>query len=266
MNTPRIIWQTWKTKDPETFPERVKEYPQRWKRLHMGYDYYLIDDDDLRKIVKKAVPEYLEDYDNFSHNIERVDFARYALLYLYGGVYADLDTFPQHSIEKWASKGTIVLGCEPREHANEMYKRDRVVCNALMISPPGHPFWKDLMEYITDHYEHNYEPVETTGPIAVTHFVDKVEGNGRMKKYPTKVIITDPCVFYPMLGTSKVSKYCDIRDSDVVHVWENSWVKPWHESPLRYNRTYWMYAFLLLFLILWFFFLFLTVRRRNDLQ
>ena len=244
VSTPKVVYQTWKSKT--TLPSDLEPYVEDWKRLHPDYQHVLLDDADLRSIVAQVVsPSDLEQYDSFTHNIERVDFARYALLYLNGGVYADLDIKPLRKIDKWTSRNKIVLGCEPTKHAHELYGRDRVVCNAIMFSPPSQPFWKDLMNYILSKYEHRYKPVENTGPMAITHFL---EGPG--KKYEKELIITEPCVFYPLQGDKTISPECgDLSKSDVVHIWANTWTPNWYTDPMWFNSRYMFWVFFILYVI-----------------
>lgn len=245
METPKIIWQTWKSKT--NMPDKFKRYSKEWKKLHKTYRYILLDDKDLRDIVKRFVPQYLKKYDDFTSNIERVDFARYVILHNYGGVYADMDTLPLKNIDNFVSKNIIVLGCEPSEHAHEMYGRDKVLCNAFMISPPGKKYWKKLMKFIIDRYEYYQQPVYTTGPLAMTKFYET------HPKYHSDILITDPCVFYPMKGDGTISEKCDLKDSYVVHVWENTWVPKEFFSDIRWkNKRYWFFSFLLIFLIICF--------------
>ena len=251
MNTPRVIWQTWKVKTP--LPERLRKYREKWLTSHRDYEHVLLDDQDLRDIVKECVPEYLKDYDSFTQNIERVDFARYALLYLRGGVYADLDTIPLKKIDIWVAKGQPVIGCEPLEHAKKIYSREKVLCNAFMISPPGEKVWKDLMTYIVKHYERNYKPVENTGPMAMTYLYEKSPQSF------ANVIITDPCVFYPLTSAEKVSKGCNINQAYVAHIWANTWVdKHWSESPLVWNARYWAAGLVVLYVVLWLYLYFMN--------
>jgi len=249
MKTPSIIWQTWKTKDRSKLPPKFLKYTNEWKSLHPDFHCVLLDDDDLRDIVAKTVPHHLDAYDNFTQNIERVDFARYALLYRYGGVYADMDTYPLKHIGVWADTDKIVLGCEPSEHATKIYGRDKVLCNALMISPPSQMYWKKLMDYIIDNYEHNYNPVDTTGPMAMTKLYEESIKN--KDSLHADIIITDPCVFYPMTGDGVMSKHCSHGDPYVVHVWENTWTPDtWYSGPLIYNKRYWFYGIIILIIIL----------------
>lgn len=240
--TPKIIWQTWKTK--ENLPDNLKSYRQKWLKTHPDYKHVLLDDDDLRNIVKENNPEYLKIYDSFSQNIERVDFARYSLLYGKGGVYADLDTVPLKKIDKWVEMNKPVIGCEPPEHA-KVERRELLLCNAFMISPPGEKIWKDLMEYIVNEYEPYKSPVVTTGPVIMTKLYEK---NPSVYK---NVVITKPCIFYPLNVFKQVSKECDLkRDSYVAHIWTNTWVPEGVLDKIEiWNPKYWLIGLIVLTMV-----------------
>jgi hypothetical protein len=190
-------------------------------------------------------------YDSFTQNIERVDFARYIIMYL-GGVYADMDMVPFKSIDKYVDMGKIVLGREPLEHARNLYKREIVICNAIMISPPKQKFWVDLINYIAKNYEHNMGAVYTTGPMAMTKLY---ESNPELYK---DVVITDPCVFYPYVGAKdkdgnpEVSKFCNVKESYAGHVWANTWspIGFW-QDPRLLNTRYWTSILLVAFAVIW---------------
>lgn len=243
MTTPKILYQTWKTKD---LPPKFEKNRSKWlKSLPMseGWTHILLTDEDLRDLVKNNFPKYIEMYDSFTFNIERVDFARYIMMYL-GGVYADLDTYPVKSIDNFINMNKVILGREPLEHAEKLYSRKVVLCNAFMISPPKNQLWTGLMDYIMENYEHNYKPVDNTGPMAMTTFYEK---NPNIFK---DSIITDPCVFFPLLGDGTISKRCNLkRDTFVVHEWENTWVRNPFDHPIWFNRRYWFYALMTLYFL-----------------
>jgi hypothetical protein len=281
--TPKILYQTWKTKSiPANFVSNQKKWfdvinyidpglendevvptprdskfprdPKPPGTPSPGWRYILLDDDDLRELVATHFPKHLKAYDGFSKNIERVDFARLVMMYL-GGVYADLDTYPVKSIDQWVNQGKIILGCEPIEHAKEMYDgREKVLCNAFMISPPSQTLWAKMMDYVVKNYEKNYKPVYNTGPMSMTLFM---ESRPDLFTADAGVVITDPCVFFPQMGNGKFSPRC--IDSTgalkpqtyVVHEWLNSWTVPWYRDPEWLNRRYWFWGLMTVFTILW---------------
>lgn len=242
MSVPHVLYQTWKN---SAIPEDLASYRDKWLVFTQGWSHPLLTDQDLRDLVKTHFPRHLQAYDSFTNKIERVDFARYVMMWV-GGVYADLDTYPIKSIDKWVNMDKIVLGQEPKEHAENLYGKDMVLCNAFMISPPGQQLWVDLMDYIVENYEPYYDPVSNTGPIAMTKFY---ESNKEKFK---DVVITEPCAFYPMLGEGTISPSCgNLENTYVVHVWKNTWVTDWTKDQRFFNRRYWCYALMIVFALVW---------------
>jgi mannosyltransferase OCH1-like enzyme len=249
------LYQTWKTKElPQHFQKNWNLW-DLWCKKH-NIKHVLLDDNDLREIVEKHYPRFLKEYDGFSINIERVDFARYVMMAI-GGIYADLDTYPSDKNDpiKYINKAQIILGSEPIEHTQALYQRDLVLCNAFMISPQGNrDFWEKFMDFVIKNYEHNYRPVENTGPMALTRFYET---------FPLlfeNVLITNACIFFPLTAKGKPSSKCrGLDDSFVVHEWSNSWTakKPW-EDPMIYNRRHWVY---LLFIFFGMFILYLASKK-----
>lgn len=245
MSTPKILWQTWKSKTD--IPKRLAKFNQMWRDTHPDYEWILLDDDDLRDMVEKITPQYLEAYDGFEHFIERVDFARYAILYCYGGVYSDMDVKPLKRIDRFVESNKIVLGSEPKEHTLLLYGRKSVPCNAFMISPPGEPFWLEFMEYIVKNYNHKSgRPVWNTGPMALTKFIEE-----RGDEFKDRLEVFDACYFYPLTGAGTVTIGCDMKkDSYVAHVWQNSWVDKSLTASPRF-RECWFWLFFLTFIVVW---------------
>lgn len=247
--TPKILLQTWKSKID--IPAKMKALREKWLQYTPDYEHPLYDDNDLRNVIVTHFPQYLKHYDDFTQNIERVDFARPALLYVYGGVYADLDTEPLKPIDDWVQKNTIVLGREPLEHARRLYNREVVLCNAFMISPPKQQVWLDYMQYIIDHYEPYYKPVDNTGPMALTKFYEQNPHSF------SNVIITDPCVFFSVLSDGSIAQGCKPEDAYIRHIWANSWTV---KSPTEWIKTYgmnkrlWVVGLFILFIFLWIWF------------
>jgi len=231
---PRILHQTWKTHD---LPDYFQKYSDEWSRMHPEFEHRIYNDQDLREVVEKHFPQYLTLYDNFPKQIFRVDFARYAILYVYGGIYADLDTRPLKRVDKLLALERIVLGEEPREHSRRIYGRNMVICNAFMISPPQQPFWLRLMEFIqtSTAVDGPSDVVSVTGPMAITRMYDKHPDHFRLG---CGVDIKNSCYLFPLIDASRgdlqgssqgeytnVSKYCNLDDAYIVHIWTHEYLK-----------------------------------------
>ena len=89
---PKKIYQSWKTKDIQG---NMLQAVNRVKALNPDYEYYLYDDQDCRDfLLNNFGKEYLMAFDNLIPGAFKCDFWRYAILYLYGGVYVDIDLTP----------------------------------------------------------------------------------------------------------------------------------------------------------------------------
>ena len=162
MEIPKIIFQTWKTHD---VPDQWKHAQKTVKEKNKDWKYVLLSDEDNLSIVKKHFPDFLPYYVNFKYNIQRADAIRYMILYLYGGVYLDLDYQALKPFDK------IVL-----EHGKEvgLIKSRNIdyVTNSFLCSYKGSKFWLKCIEemkkpykwyYLTKHFK----IMCSTGPIMI---------------------------------------------------------------------------------------------------
>ena len=75
----------------QTAPREEARWDPRWRRCHESFrgvcgpevQRILWDDEGLRALVQEAFPEHLRAYDAYEHQIQRVDFARAAMLFLH---------------------------------------------------------------------------------------------------------------------------------------------------------------------------------------
>jgi hypothetical protein len=220
---PAVLHQTWKT---PRVPKHLRRYVRSWSKFQtLEYRFYT--DEDSRNLVADHFPQYSDLYDKFSRNIERADFARYAMMAVYGGIYADLDMECLRSIQPFLSLSCAVIGTEPEEHG-ALYGVERVLCNAILFSPPGHPFWGELMAYIADNYQPGGDVVFNTGPMAMTRLYQRRPDVFRDVK------IMEPTVFYPVIdgrlggrsdgGFKHVSRSGRIADAYTVHHWVHTYI------------------------------------------
>jgi hypothetical protein len=115
-------------------------------------------------------------YQRLQHHIERCDFARYMLLWKYGGVYADLDMECFRSLDGLIQNRSILL-VHDYAHQKKLtlgaFSKQGQVFNGFMGSAPKQPFWLQLMDYIMSIYNHIHSGLvmNTTGPVAVGNFM-----------------------------------------------------------------------------------------------
>jgi mannosyltransferase OCH1-like enzyme len=246
MATPKVIHQIWKQGE---VPDEFRAFVASIRANHPDYEYRLWTDVELDALVAAHAPDQVGTYKSFKKSVEQVDFARYLILYVIGGAYFDLDVVSIRSIDPLVESGQIVLGLECSEHTRQFWPRpSRIVCNALMISPPGEPLWRDLMQHIVDHYGKwrwwwHRGPVYRTGPLALTAVVD-----GLSAEAARRVTVLPSCAFFPMSdhwndghvvgGYDSISNDCESFDETyAVHLWSHSWLPrsvQWFNQHKRY--------------------------------
>lgn len=89
---PKIIHQIW-FQSEKNLPLKYKIFQQTWKN-QPDFQYEFWDDQRIRKdILGHCSKEWFHLYDTFPTMIQKIDLAKYFILYLYGGVYIDMDVF-----------------------------------------------------------------------------------------------------------------------------------------------------------------------------
>lgn len=86
---PRKIFQSWKTKELKGSMRTVTE---KIKEMNPEYEYYLYDDKDCRDVLLNNFGvNYANAFDALIPGAFKCDLWRYAMLYLEGGIYIDID-------------------------------------------------------------------------------------------------------------------------------------------------------------------------------
>jgi len=62
------------------------------------------DNTDLNDLIETYYPQFAKNYHEFPFKIMKINFARFALLHHYGGIYADMDIFCYKNFHEILSK------------------------------------------------------------------------------------------------------------------------------------------------------------------
>ena len=113
---PQIIHQTWKTND---IPDRFAAAQESWIRHHPGWQYVFWSDDGIEALVRESYPQFLDIFRSYPDQIQRVDAARYMILYKHGGFYVDLDIACERPLEPLCSAEVVLPATEPLGVSND---------------------------------------------------------------------------------------------------------------------------------------------------
>lgn len=205
---PKIIHQSYKS--------TVHPYPvhwqKSWKEKHSDWSYHFHTDDDNRKLVIDHCPQFLTAFDAFPQGIMKADFARFLYLYVWGGLYADLDYVclkPFDTLLEQISHFGV-----PELPNNTYYHYH----NALLISEPGNTFWLECAEQAVQ-YSRSSEQLNVeslAGPIRLQEAVKSEEP----KFTPLSAELVTPIDWFSLVHWGKpdqeVAMLCRrLRDSSI---------------------------------------------------
>lgn len=212
---PKIVHQTYRNSN------LTKEYGiwrQRCIDINPDYEFKLWTDYDNRELVKNHVPQFLNLYDSYNEKIKRIDMIRLVYLYVYGGLYMDLDFICLRPFKDLFSTEYFTVA-----------KMDNIVTptygqrysNAFMAAPANNLIVKILMSRL---HIHAKKPVlEATGPLFITSSLATLE-KSKWLALP----------FEKIFGAEWNSKqFCsslhecmnNFPDAITISVWTHSWGK-----------------------------------------
>jgi mannosyltransferase OCH1-like enzyme/glycosyltransferase involved in cell wall biosynthesis len=219
---PRVLHQTWKDAN---IPKDLAVYRETWKQLHPHWSFILWTDTANRELIKQHYAWFLPSYDGYPEAIMRADAARYFILHHFGGLYVDLDFEAFRALDPLLTGTQVLLGLEPPDHlllplAVER-DLDKIVCNAFMAATPEHPFWKHVLQKLTE-YSQSAAPLDATGPFLLTRAYESYVEKERITLAPAHLLypISNTIVFQNL----KQAEQKRIReDAYAIHHWYGSW-------------------------------------------
>lgn len=149
---PKIVHQAWSPIPPER-PWKTKEIPCRFKscvesikEYLPGWEYKLWTLESSRLLIEEKYNWFLETYDNFDHDICRLDAARFFYLHAYGGVYFDIDvTINKNFNLNDANNDCVLFDYTIGSQSFTSKGYSFIMDSFCMASTPNHPFMKSGM-------------------------------------------------------------------------------------------------------------------------
>ena len=160
---PRNLFQTWMTKD---MTPTLQLLISSWKQHHPHYTYCLFDDADCEQFIRTHFDEKVWNaYQNIIPGAFKADLWRYCVLYVYGGVYVDVDTICISSIDQFLNETIEFM--TPVDLNNHPDYGTYNLFNCFIASVPKHPILWDCIQQIVHHVEQNIVPfsnLDFSGP------------------------------------------------------------------------------------------------------
>ncbi len=250
---PRNIFQVWFQGCGNMTRDDFITNSRNWKTFNPEWKYKCIDDVFLASACKEYSPRCYELYTKSPLMHMKIDLARYVVLYLHGGIYADMDAFIlrplnnspqiQELISRYESTGNSVLGISSINlNAFERFfltlsMQSVALNNAIMFSSPRNPVLGKFIDHVLDNIavsigrnsassaDKSYLQIqETTGPRVLNNFFTNILDKQHQETGDAKnIIVFAPDIFEPC----NADNYCNINKNTIsIHLFEKSWISP----------------------------------------
>ena len=179
---PRNIFQTWETKNVSN---GFNILIQTWKYNNPHFAHFFFDCNERENFIKQNFNENVyQAYCRIIPGAFKADLWRYCILFIYGGVYVDIDTICLNNIDSFLDENiefmtTIDLNNCP-------YYGTYNLSNGFIASIPGHPILMDCIKRIVYNVENNIVPfsnLDFSGPGILGKSTNTFIGNNENESF-----------------------------------------------------------------------------------
>ena len=215
MSIPRIIHLNW-MQGWDNFPEKLKPNVESIISKNPGWKVMKWDESRILNALQGT--PYLNTYKSFKLLHQRVDFARYVLLYMFGGVSLDTDIEALRPLSETPYINTSNFIVSEKPHSTS-------INNATILVSKENP----IMKYVIDNIDtkecdkSDYKCIQaTTGPYAFNRLISK---------FKDQIVVLDKSFLEPC---TSLDPYCSPKEHSVLnHKHELSWISPWHKKAIQ---------------------------------
>ena len=146
---PKIIHQIW-FQGKNDIPKDYPNYSSSWKKYNPDYKYIFWDKEKIENLMHQYFPEFVEKYNKLPKMIQKIDSAKWMILYSCGGIYADMDSECLKNFDNLLDNNVILSKCNMNLFQTLLVygTPNDVIQTGLMISIKNHPLWKKCIELI----------------------------------------------------------------------------------------------------------------------
>jgi len=250
----RVIHQTWKHASLRWPLSACADSFRKW---NPDWEYRLWTDEECEKLIAEELPEFYPTYLAYPKGIFRADIFRVAVLYLRGGVYADLDVECLQPLDDLIQavgdgKWEVLLARDHPAH-EKLHWQDRAMwMNAFFVAKAGSRFLKDVLAQYARNLELGCafdDVVGQTGPglfsRVIEHSGHGVYGYG-IRPLPWRWIYPLPNVFVHVPQTAAYKQLIHQRtwrDGEQVPMEDYEEGKP-EKAGLPFVAHYWWHSYI----------------------
>jgi len=113
--------------------------------LMPDYEHKIWKEGDILDLIEREIPTFLEFYNELRYAIQRVDVARYIILYLEGGIVMDLDLIPLKRFDNLLTTNTLF-------YKDKLKKDNRSIGMDFIGSIKGYKLWMIVLKDLVRNY------------------------------------------------------------------------------------------------------------------
>ncbi|SSD62218.1 related to Putative glycosyltransferase HOC1 [Saccharomycodes ludwigii] len=160
---PAFIWQTWPYSDAdERLDENLRAYERSWGDKNPGFVHEIINDDTATALVQyfyNSIPEVVDTYNSLPSPMLKADFFKFLILFVRGGVFADMDSNPIQPVPNWIPENVfprevgLVVGIEMdalKPDWKNKYLRRLQFGSYVIQCKPKHPIIREVIVKIVE--------------------------------------------------------------------------------------------------------------------
>ena len=243
-NFPKIIhfiWVNFKNELDQNpiIPQKYLDNLENVKKINSNYKIKIWNGYDCDKFVRKYFPDKINIYWNFPYPIQRCDYIRFLILYIYGGIYSDMDRFSVKSydtiLEKYSEYDIILTQLSSLN----------IINNDIIISKPQNNFILKCIDNIKIYNFNNYfiDVCASTGPIYLIKMYYQYNSLSKIKLLCNELSPCSWCSF-DINNMDKIVSYTSL---------DNSWIdKNNYIYIVKYiycNFVYILFIIIIIFLL-----------------
>jgi len=257
---PKIFHQIW-YQGEANIPLHLQEYRLSWIDKHKHYQFVLWNQHKIESLINSTNETIKKLYYSYDLMIQRIDFAKYIILYFYGGIYIDMDVKCLSSIDtifETHHDKNVILSYSPTNFAHSLSLNviglrlnEKLINNGIMACTPKHALLENIIIQAMTNRNTVFRKLGknflhifyTTGPVMVTqayrNTVDKHD-----------IVILDNS-YFEACNIYNVKESCNPPNHAIaLHVYEGSWQTSSEKQIVNVYFFLQKYVKVLLFIIL----------------
>ena len=152
---PKILHQIW-IQGLDNAPSKLQSYSKKCADVNSDFKHIVWNDISIRELLGKFGKAYLDQYNNYTVPAQKADFARYAILYTYGGIYLDMDMICRRNLAPLLEHNFFCT-------TDAFFFLSKRYLNGIIGSIPGHKLFTYIFANIYDRIDYSRDVTYSTG-------------------------------------------------------------------------------------------------------